>query len=38
VRGLPESRPPRSLAVAHRGNTRVPTCPSPQGITSRGKR
>jgi hypothetical protein len=36
--GVPESRPPRSLAVANRGNTGVPTCPSTQGFTPGGKR
>jgi hypothetical protein len=36
--GSPESRLPRSLAVVHRGNTGVPTCPSTQGFTSSGKR
>jgi hypothetical protein len=36
--GLPESRPPRSLAVAHRGNTGLLACPSTQGVTPRGTR
>lgn len=36
--GLPRSRPPRSLGRVHRGNTGVPTCPSTQGFTPRGKR
>jgi hypothetical protein len=36
--GMPESRPPRSLAVVHRGNTGVQTCASSQGFTAGGKR
>jgi hypothetical protein len=36
--GLPQSRPSRSLGVVRRGNTGVPTCPSTQGFTPRGKR
>jgi hypothetical protein len=36
--GLPESRPPRSLAGVHRESTGVPTCPSTQGFTPGRKR
>lgn len=36
--GSPGPRPPKSLAVVHRGNTGVPTCPSTQGFTPGGKR
>ena len=34
---LPKPGPPRSLGLEQRSTTGGPTCPSPQGFTSRGK-
>jgi hypothetical protein len=38
LNGLPESRPPRFFGLEQRRTAGVPTCPSTQGLASRGNR